>query len=80
MNKKWIQEDDRLTREFKFGNFHEAMIFVNKGAEASEESKHHPLIEIDYNEVKLVLWTHSAGKVTAKDLNLAEKIDELIRF
>ena len=78
MNKKWIRDDDKLTREFKFGNFHEAILFVNKVAEASEESKHHPLIEIDYNKVKLVLWTHSSGKVTVKDINLAEKFDELI--
>ena len=77
MNRKWLHTEDRLVREFKFGNFHEAMLFVNKVAEAADESNHHPHIEIDYNKVKLVLWTHREGKVTGKDLNLAEKIDEL---
>lgn len=77
MHRRWIREDDRLTREFTFGNFTQAMIFVNKIADAAEESNHHPLITIDYNKVTVVLWTHSAKKVTAKDLNLAEKIDEI---
>ncbi len=78
MHRKWIREDDRLTREFRFGNFNEAIIFVNRVAGAAEKTKHHPFIQIDYNTVKLVLWTHNVGKVTAKDLNLAEAIDELI--
>ncbi len=73
-----MQEDNKLVREFKFGNFIEAMMFVDKVAEAAEESNHHPIIEINYNIVKLTIWTHSARKVTGKDLNLAEKIDELI--
>ena len=63
MNRKWIQEDNKLVREFKFGNFIEAMMFVNKVAKASEESNHHPIIEINYNIVKLTIWTHSARKV-----------------
>ena len=79
MNRKWIEKDEKLFREFKFGNFVEAMIFVNKVAKAAEESNHHPDIEINYNVVKLFIFTHSARKITGKDFNLAEKIDEIIR-
>jgi 4a-hydroxytetrahydrobiopterin dehydratase len=36
---------------------------------------HHPDITINYNRVTMVLSTHSEGGVTARDFDLASKID-----
>jgi 4a-hydroxytetrahydrobiopterin dehydratase len=43
----------------------------------AEEAGHHPDIEIHYNRVRLNLVTHDAGGLTAKDFDLATRIDEL---
>lgn len=75
----WKQEGDAIVRHFEFGDFTEAMRFVNKVAEAAEEAQHHPDIAISWNKVTLTLTTHSEGEITEKDLAMAERINTLIR-
>ena len=65
-------------RDFKFEDFAEAMGFVNRVAAAAEEANHHPDILIHgWNNVRLTLTTHSAGKLTDNDRAMAERIDGL---
>jgi 4a-hydroxytetrahydrobiopterin dehydratase len=66
-----------ITRQFKFGNFVEAMAFVNKVAEIAEELGHHPDITINYNRVTLSVITHDAGGLTTMDFTLAERVNAL---
>ncbi len=40
---------------------------------------HHPDIDIRWNTVTLVLSTHSAGGLTAKDFKLASRISQLLQ-
>lgn len=44
-------------------------------AKAAEEADHHPLVEDADGGTRYVLWTHSAGGVTAKDTSFAARID-----
>tara|TARA_B100000085_G_scaffold174736_1_gene159187 strand:- start:564 stop:794 length:231 start_codon:yes stop_codon:yes gene_type:complete len=75
----WTESDNKLTREFKFNNFKDALLFINKVADISEKYNHHPEIYNVYNRVKLSLCTHDKGSIiTDKDYNLAQKIDELL--
>ena len=75
----WTESDNKLTREFKFNNFKDALLFINKVADISERYNHHPEIYNVYNRVKLSLCTHDKGSIiTDKDYNLAQKIDELL--
>lgn len=75
---KWIEEDMLLVREFVFKNFKSAIDFVNKIAKISEKFGHHPNILVyDYNKVRVTLTTHSEGKITEKDRELAREIDKL---
>jgi len=69
----WNEVDDKLEREFKFDDFLQAIAFVNKVAELAESENHHPDIEIHYNRVILRWWTHTAGGVTDRDRQLAER-------
>lgn len=78
MKKDWKEVQGRLTRTFEFPDFAGAMVFVNKVATLAEELDHHPDFHIDYKKVTLELTTHSAGKVTEKDRELAERISRLI--
>ena len=74
----WKEVSNSITKEFIFDDFAQALAFVNKVGVLAESANHHPDILIhDYKKVTITLTTHSEGKVTDKDTNLAEKIDSL---
>ena len=73
----WERDGDRLVKEATFADFKEAMRFVNAVADAAEAANHHPDISISWNKVSLSLWTHTAGGITANDIDLAKTVDGL---
>jgi 4a-hydroxytetrahydrobiopterin dehydratase len=73
----WTKEDDTIARTLKFRNFGESKAFVDRVAEAAEKAQHHPDIHIEYDQVRLVLSTHSAGGLTEEDFAMAEQIDRM---
>jgi 4a-hydroxytetrahydrobiopterin dehydratase len=75
----WHREGDEIARDVKFGDFAEAMAFVNKVAEAAEAANHHPdILNHDWNQVRLSVTNHSAGGLTEADFALARTIDGLL--
>ena len=66
-----------IQKKFSFGNFKEALTFVNQVGELAEKSDHHPDITINYNKVTLTMWTHTAGGLTTKDFDLAGHVEKL---
>ena len=70
----WENNGKEITRTYKFKDFAEALVFVNKVAGLAEAVDHHPDIDIRWNKVKLTLSTHSAGGLTEKDFALARQI------
>jgi 4a-hydroxytetrahydrobiopterin dehydratase len=75
----WQEKNNKLYRKFKFKNFSEAFAFMTRVALEAEKMDHHPLWTNVYDTVEIWLSTHSAGdKVTNKDNQLAEKIDDLV--
>jgi 4a-hydroxytetrahydrobiopterin dehydratase len=76
----WKEENNRLTRTFKFSNFVEAFGFMTKVALLAEKHNHHPYWTNVYNMVTIELNTHDAGDiVTDKDHALAKAIDKLVK-
>lgn len=73
----WKLQNDRdaIERSIKFKDFSAAWGFMNRVALAAEAADHHPEWFNVYNRVDIVLSTHDAGGLTAKDLALAGKID-----
>lgn len=72
----WNIEKEQLTRTFVLKNFVDAVDFVNKLVPIAEEADHHPDIEIfAYKKVKVKLMSHDVGKITNKDMDMAEKIN-----
>ena len=51
------------------------MLLVNAIAFVAEAANHHPDLEVHWGSVIVRLQTHSAGGVTDKDLQLAERIE-----
>jgi 4a-hydroxytetrahydrobiopterin dehydratase len=73
----WAEVDGALERTFELATFPEAIAFVGRVAELAEGENHHPDIRIDYRRVTLRWWTHTAGGITDRDVELAERSAEL---
>jgi 4a-hydroxytetrahydrobiopterin dehydratase len=74
----WKEENNRLTKTFKFSNFTEAFGFMTKVAIVAEKMNHHPTWTNTWNTVHFELSTHDAGNtVTELDRTLAKEIDQL---
>jgi 4a-hydroxytetrahydrobiopterin dehydratase len=75
----WTEQNKMLYRKFEFQNFSEAFAFMTRVAIEAEKMNHHPLWTNVWNKVEIWLSTHDAGGVvTAKDHQLAKKIDGLL--
>ena len=66
---------DAITRSFRFRDFGEAFAFMTRVALAAEQADHHPEWSNVWNRVDMLLTTHSAGGLTAKDIAIAKRID-----
>ena len=74
----WKEENNSLTKTFKFKDFTEAFGFMTKVAIVAEKMNHHPTWTNTWNTVSFQLSTHDAGnKVTDLDRKLAKAIDAL---
>jgi 4a-hydroxytetrahydrobiopterin dehydratase len=67
---------DAIVREFTFADFSQAFSFMTQVALAAEKRDHHPEWSNVYNRVNIVLTTHDAGGLTARDVDLARCADE----
>jgi 4a-hydroxytetrahydrobiopterin dehydratase len=75
----WEREGDQIVLNVKLRDFDDAIGFVNKVASVAESHNHHPDIFVHgYNQVKLSLYNHSAGGLTAVDFDMARLFDELL--
>lgn len=73
----WDHAGKALHKKYTFKSFLSAIGFVNKIAEAAENTGHHPDITINYSVVGIALSTHSEGGVTNRDFDLAKTIDDI---
>ena len=71
----WKQAGNTIQKQYTFANFKEAVFFINGVAAVAEKVGHHPDITVSYNRVTLSLSTHDAGGVTAKDFDLAKRVE-----
>jgi 4a-hydroxytetrahydrobiopterin dehydratase len=69
---------DALTRQFVFADFVEAFGFMTRVAILAEKADHHPEWSNVYNRVDVLLTTHDAGGLSARDVDLATAIDALL--
>jgi 4a-hydroxytetrahydrobiopterin dehydratase len=66
-----------IAKSFKFADFGEAFAFMTRVALEAEKADHHPEWSNVWNRVDILLSTHSAGGVTAKDIALAGKTEAI---
>ncbi len=75
---EWEVDTKYIVRSFEFEEFMDGIDFVNNVGEIAEEAQHHPDISIKHTKVTLKLTTHDVGGVTDLDIQLAQRIDNLV--
>jgi 4a-hydroxytetrahydrobiopterin dehydratase len=73
----WTGDPTGIERAVEATGFLAAIRLVDAVAQAAEQADHHPDIDIRWRTVTFRLSTHSAGGVTAKDIDLARRINAL---
>jgi 4a-hydroxytetrahydrobiopterin dehydratase len=77
---EWDYDDarDAIARQFVFENFSEAFAFMTRVALIAEVQDHHPEWSNVWNRVDILLTTHDAGGLSARDVKMARAIDALV--
>jgi 4a-hydroxytetrahydrobiopterin dehydratase len=67
--------DTAITTTYEVADFRASLGLVQRIGEAAEDLGHHPDIDIRWNQVTLVLSTHSEGGLTQLDIEAAHRFD-----
>ena len=68
---------EAIAKTFTFKDFNEAFGFMTRAALVAEKCDHHPEWRNVYKTVDVVLATHDAGGVTARDVDLARAMNAI---
>ena len=68
---------DAINKTFEFKNFVEAFGWMTRVSLWAEKLNHHPEWSNVYRRVDVILTTHSSNGLTALDVKLAKKMDNL---
>lgn len=74
----WEQQKDRFHRELTFDDFTAAFAFMTRVAAEAERLDHHPDWSNSWNTVTIDLVSHDDGKLTDRDVALAEAINGVV--
>ena len=74
----WSLRDGALVRTVELASFPQAIEVVDRVAVIAEEADHHPDIDIRWRSLTFSCSTHSEGGLTALDVELAAKIDDVL--
>ena len=67
----------RIEKTFRFGNFREALAFVQKVGELAEAEGHHPDISFGWGYGTVSLRTRKIRGLHENDFIMAAKVDQL---
>jgi 4a-hydroxytetrahydrobiopterin dehydratase len=75
----WAVKDEarRIERAYRFGNFREALAFVDQVGALAEAEGHHPDLCFGWGYATISLQTHKIKGLHENDFILAAKIDQL---
>ena len=70
-----VEGRDAIRRRFRFADFSAAWGFMAQVALLAEKLDHHPEWSNVWNRVEILLTTHDAGGLSARDVAMAQAID-----
>jgi len=74
----WSRDGDEIVRTAELPSFPAAIAVVDRVATIAEARDHHPDIDIRWRTLTFRCSTHSAGGLTAKDIDLASEINAVL--
>ena len=72
-----VNEGKSIQKRFKFKNFDQTMIFIQKLASVAIEQDHHPDVSFGYNYCSVLFMTHVISNLSENDFICAAKLDEV---
>lgn len=76
----WYLDGGAICRDIKTSGWKATLMVINTVGHLAEAAFHHPEIRASYAAVVITLSTHSAKGVTAKDFDLARKIEDVVMW
>lgn len=76
-SKGWGDSNKVLSKSFKFEDFKQSIVFINKVAKIAEKQNHHPKITLDNNKVTVSITDHEEGGVSKKCHKFADVVDKI---
>jgi 4a-hydroxytetrahydrobiopterin dehydratase len=73
----WFFEDGWIRRVYKTDGWPTTLMLVNAIGFLAEAAYHHPDLSVTWGRVTVKLSTHSAGGITGKDFDLAQRIEDV---
>lgn len=74
----WRLEDGSIRRTFRTHSWKGTMLAVGAIGHLAEAAWHHPDLFVTFSAVEVRLSTHDAGGISARDFELASRIDEVV--
>lgn len=74
----WTVQDGTLVASVATSDFAHGLELVTLVGDLAETANHHPDIDLRYSSVRLRLVSHDAGALTRRDVQLAQRISELL--
>ncbi|MFE6963530.1 4a-hydroxytetrahydrobiopterin dehydratase [Agromyces sp. NPDC057679] len=75
----FVHVGDRLDCAYTTADFAASVRLLDAVAVEAEAAGHHPDVRLGWGRIAFELSSHDVGGVTARDLALARRIDELAR-
>jgi 4a-hydroxytetrahydrobiopterin dehydratase len=77
---QWSLQEGWLRRKYKTSGWKGTLMVVNTIGHLAEAAWHHPDLTVSYAFVNVKLMNHAAKGITAKDFELARKIEDVIMW
>jgi 4a-hydroxytetrahydrobiopterin dehydratase len=73
----WTRAGGEIEKTFELASFPDAIAFVVRIGFHAEAADHHPDLDVRWRKVRVALTTHDSGGLTALDIELARRIEEV---
>ena len=77
---RWQLDDGCIVRKYRTEGWKGALMVANTVAHLAEAAWHHPDLVVTYGGVEVRLHSHDAKGITARDFELARRIEEVIHW
>ncbi len=77
---QWRYQEGHLTRTYRTGNWQTTLLVANAIGFLAEAAWHHPELILNYPSVQVRLRSHDVDGITARDLELAARIEATITW